>query len=154
MLTRTDQLILSTLQNNAELTAHQLGQTLDLSPSQAHRRRQRLESEGYISEITAKLDPVRVGLVIQAFLFVTVDLNGSKSSEPLVRLIHSLPQIVGAWNLTGDAGYLLRVFCRELSDLQHLVHDVLLCHESVARVQSHIVMDQSKQDSPLPVSER
>ena len=152
MLSKTDHLILSSLQKDASVTAQELGQALGLSPSQAQRRRQRLEAEGYIARVTAQLEPSRIGLGIQAFLFVTVDLGGSRTAEPLVRLTHSLPQVVGAWNLTGEASYLLRVFCADLSELQHLVHEELLRQDCVTRVQSHIVMDQAKQDSPLPIS--
>ena len=52
--------------------------------------------------------------------------------------------------MTGDADYLLRVYCADLPDLNRLLHEVLLPHEAVARVHSQIVMDQLKQDSPLP----
>ena len=152
MLSKTDHLILSSLQQDASMTAQELGQALGLSPSQAQRRRQKLEAEGYISGVTAQLEPSRIGLSIQAFLFVTVDFAGSRTAEPLVRLTHSLPQVVGVWNLTGEASYLLRVFCADLSELQRLVHDELLRQECVTRVQSHIVMDQAKRDSPLPIS--
>ena len=34
--------------------------------------------------------------------------------------------------------------------LNRLIHDVLLPHQAVSRVHSQIVMDQLKQDGPLP----
>jgi len=46
---------------------------------------------------------------------------------------------------------LLRVWCRDLAALNDLLHGVLLPHETVARVQSQIVLDQPKRDAPLPV---
>ena len=49
MLDATDTRLLAALQKDAHLTAHQLGEMLNLSPSQAGRRRQRLEAEGYIT---------------------------------------------------------------------------------------------------------
>jgi DNA-binding Lrp family transcriptional regulator len=52
--------------------------------------------------------------------------------------------------MTGDADYLLRVYCADLASLNDLIHNVLLPHPAVARVQSQIVMDQLKRDSPLP----
>jgi hypothetical protein len=39
----------------------------------------------------------------------------------------------------------------DLADLNALVHERLLPHPSVARVQSQIVMDQLKADGGLPV---
>ncbi|MCB2152895.1 MAG: Lrp/AsnC family transcriptional regulator, partial [Rhodobacteraceae bacterium] len=46
MLDETDSRLLAALQRDAHLTAQELGEALNLSPSQAGRRRQRLESEG------------------------------------------------------------------------------------------------------------
>ena len=65
-------------------------------------------------------------------------------------LVATRPEIISAWTLTGEADYLLRVWCADLPGLNRLIHQVLLPHPSVARVQSQIVMDQFKPDAPLP----
>ena len=38
----------------------------------------------------------------------------------------------------------------DLPALNNLLHEVILPHPAVARVQSQIVMDQPKRDAPLP----
>ena len=48
MLNSTDTRLLAALQKDAHLTAQELGEMLNLSASQAGRRRQRLESDVYI----------------------------------------------------------------------------------------------------------
>ena len=53
--------------------------------------------------------------------------------------------------LTGEADYLLRIFCADLAALNRLVQQVLLPHPAVSRVQSQIVMDKVKPDAPLPL---
>ncbi|MFT7441304.1 MAG: DNA-binding Lrp family transcriptional regulator, partial [Sulfitobacter sp.] len=58
-LDETDSRLLAALQKDAHLTAQELGERLHLSPSQAGRRRQRLETEGYIEGYRAKLNPIR-----------------------------------------------------------------------------------------------
>ena len=68
-------------------------------------------------------------------------------------LTRATPGITGAWTLTGEADYLLRVHCRDLAELNRLVQDVLLPHPAVARVHSQIVMDRIKADAPLPIPE-
>ena len=70
--------------------------------------------------------------------------GGSPGSSPRE------PEIVSAWTLTGEADYLLRVFCADLAALNRLIHQVILPDPAVARVQSQIVMDQFKPDAPLP----
>ncbi|MFY9212979.1 MAG: Lrp/AsnC family transcriptional regulator [Aestuariivita sp.] len=150
MLDKMDTRLLDALQKDAHLTAQQLGDILNLSPSQAGRRRQRLESEGYIQGYSARLDPGRIGLTVQGFVQVQLATHGPEQSESFSRLIKMRPEVISAWTLTGEADYLLRVYCSDLAALNTLIHEVLLPHPAVARVQSQIVMDQLKQDAPLP----
>ncbi|HAR82849.1 MULTISPECIES: Lrp/AsnC family transcriptional regulator [Sulfitobacter] len=145
-----DKRLLAALQKNAHLTAQELGEKLHLSPSQAGRRRQRLETEGYIQGYTARLNPERLGLTVQGFVQVHLGTHGPEHSVSFARLLATRPEIVSAWTMTGDADYLLRVYCADLPSLNRLIHDVLLPHGAVAKVHSQIVMDQLKRDGPLP----
>ena len=149
-LDEMDKRLLAALQRDAHLTAQQLGEALNLSASQAGRRRQRLEAEGLITGYAARLDPLRLGLQVQAFIQVQMTRHGAETSAAFARLVSLQPEIVSAWTLTGEADYLLRVYCETLGALNRLIHQVLLAHPAVARVQSQIVMDQFKPDAPLP----
>jgi DNA-binding Lrp family transcriptional regulator len=151
MIDALDKRLLSALQSNAHLTAHELGDILNLSASQAGRRRQRLEADGYISHYRARIEPEKVGLSIQAFVQVQMVSHTPEQAKSLSRLLETSPEVVSGWTLTGDADYLLRVFCKDLPALNALIHDTLLPHPAVARIQSQIVMDQVKPDSPLPL---
>ena len=150
MLDQTDKNLLAMLQRDANLTTQQLGEMLNLSTSQAGRRRQRLEADGYIQNYAARIDPIRVGLTVQAFVQVQLTTHGPEESQSINRLFSLRPEITSVWTLTGDADYLLRIYCEDLSALNRLIHEVLLPHPSVSRVQSQIVMDQLKRDAPLP----
>lgn len=149
-LDETDSRLLAALQKNAHLTSQELGEQLHLSPSQAGRRRQRLENEGYIEGYRARLNPERLGLAVQGFIQVQLGAHGPDYSNSFARLLATRAEIVSAWTMTGDADYLLRVYCADLPSLNRLIHDVLLAHGAVAKVHSQIVMDQIKHDGPLP----
>ena len=150
MLDATDSRLLALLQTNAMLTAQDLGEALNLSPSQAARRRQRLEAEGYVTGYAARLDAARIGLSVQAFVQVQMASHAPDVARSFGTLIATLPEVISAWTLTGEADYLLRVWCTDLPGLNRLIHERLLPHPAVARVQSQIVMDQLKSDAPLP----
>jgi DNA-binding Lrp family transcriptional regulator len=150
MLDFTDTRLLGALQKNAHLTAQELSEMLHLSASQIGRRRQRLEAEGYIEGYIARVDAKRLGLAVQGFVQVHLGTHGPDHSASFARLIHGRAEVTSAWTMTGDADYLLRVYCADLSALNTLIHEVLLPHPAVARVQSQIVMDQLKRDGPLP----
>ena len=147
----TDLRLLAALQQDAHLTAEALGQKLNLSASQAGRRRQRLEQSGAIRSYVAKLDPEVMGLSVQAFIQVTLASHGPQQAKSFARLVATRPEIVSAWTLTGEADYLLRAYTTSLRGLHRLIHEVLLSHDTVARVQSQIVMDQLKADAGLPL---
>ncbi|KEP71713.1 AsnC family transcriptional regulator [Thioclava dalianensis] len=151
MIDQTDKRLLAELQANAQLTAQELSERLNLSASQIGRRRQRLEAEGLIRGYGAKLDPARLDLNVQAFVQVQMTTHGAESTRQFSRLVSMQPEIVSAWTLTGEADYLLRVYCPDLAALNRLIHQILLAHPIVARVQSQIVMDQFKPDAPLPI---
>ena len=146
----TDCRLLQALQKNAHLTSQELSEVLNLSPSQAGRRRQRLEAEGYISGYSARLCPQHLGLNVQAFVQVQMASHDPTQVAEFGRKVEALPQVISAWTLTGASDYLLRVYCESLAELNHLIHDVLLPIPAVSRVQSQIVMDQLKADAPLP----
>ena len=146
-----DRALLAALQRDAAMPAAELSLLLNLSASQIGRRKQRLEREGYINGYRADVPPDRVGLMVQAFVQVVMATHTQENAQDFVRLTQTTPQIIGAWTLTGDADYLLRIYCPDLSDLNRFVQQVLLPHPAVSRVQSQIVMERIKSDAPLPV---
>lgn len=146
-----DKQLLSLLQNNAHMTAQDISCRLNLSASQVNRRRQKLEEDGYICAYRAQVNAERLGLNVQAFVQVQLDRHGPENSQEFNRILSTSPEIISAWTLTGDADYLLRVYCLDLRDLNRLIHEVLLKSPCVSRVQSQIVMDQYKADSALPI---
>lgn len=150
-LDHTDLHLLTEIQQDASLTSEELGRRLNLSASQAGRRRQRLEAEGYIEGYRARLAPLRLGLQIQAFVSVQMATHAPEKVRTFARILETRPEVTSAWTLTGEADYLLRVYCDDLPALNALIHQVLLPHPAVARVQSQIVMDQLKADAPLPI---
>ncbi len=147
----TDLRLLAALQKDAQSTSETLGNQLNLSASQIGRRRQRLESAGYIEGYRARLAPSRLGLHIQAFVSVQMATHEPAKVKTFTRILETRPEVTSAWTLTGEADYLLRVYCVDLASLNELIHEVILPHPAVARVQSQIVMNQFKADAPLPL---
>jgi DNA-binding Lrp family transcriptional regulator len=151
MLDSTDLKLLAALQENATATAQELSERLHLSASQIGRRRQRLEETGHVIGYHAHLSPEHLGLDVQAFVQVAMTGHTTDNAERFERLVERTPEVVSLWTLTGDADYMLRLYCKSLADLNSLVHDVFLPHESVARVQTKIVMKQLKKDTGMPI---
>ena len=150
MIDSIDSRLMAEVQRNAMLTAQELGEVLNLSASQAARRRQRMEVEGFITGYGARLAPAKVGLTVQAFIQVQMASHAPDAARAFGQLLAAMPEVISAWTLTGGTDYLLRIWCADLPALNQLIHGRLLAHPSVARVESQIVMDQMKSDTPLP----
>jgi DNA-binding Lrp family transcriptional regulator len=151
MLDSLDHRLLAALQQDGQATAQELAERLPLSASQIGRRRQRLEAEGYVTGYRATIAPERLGLTVEAFVQVAMEAHTPANAAGFRRLVAGTPEIVGAWTLTGETDYLVRVQCADLPALNRLVQDVLLAHPAVARVRSQIVMERIKADAPLPI---
>lgn len=143
--------LLAILQKNAQVSALEISEALGMSASQIGRRRHRLEAEGFIHSTPARLNPSLLGLDVQAFIQIQTDSQTAKTHASIVELIANHTEIVAAWTLTGDADYIFRVYCRDLSRLNDLIQKDLLPHPAIGRVQSQIVMDQLKDDTELPL---
>lgn len=151
MLDPTDSRLLAALQRDPMQTAQDLGEKLGLSASQAARRRQRLEEARVIRGYSVRLDPGKIGLTVQAFVQVQMAGHSAEAAQSFARLIATLPEVSDCFTMTGEADYLLSVWCADLAALNQLIQARLLPHPAVARVQSQIVMDRLKDGAGLPV---
>jgi DNA-binding Lrp family transcriptional regulator len=144
--------LLAHLQQDSQTSALDLSNTLGMSASQIGRRRQRLEAEGFINGYPCRLNAEKLGLDVQAFIQVQTESQTYKTHQSIQKLTKSQPEIVAAWTLTGEADYIFRVYCANLTSLNNLIQNVLLPHPSIGRVQSQIVMDQLKDETALPLT--
>ena len=143
--------LLALLQKDGQKSALELSEKLGMSASQIGRRRQRMEMEGFIESYPCRLNPEKLGLNVQAFIQVQTASQNSDTHQLVQKLTNTYPEIVAAWTLTGEADYIFRVFCTDLSALNDLIQNVLLPHSAIGRIHSQIVMDQMKDDTALPL---
>ena len=143
--------ILHALQRNGRLTGAELADKAGLSSSQCARRRAALEETGVIARYAALLDPARIGLGILVFVEVTLHAHSHQRAQDFARLIGRLDEVQEAYSLTGETDYLLKLMVTDLGALAHILNNVLLAHESVARIHSSIVLESLKQTTRLPL---
>lgn len=143
--------ILAALQAEGRLTNLELADRVGLSASQCSRRRSALEADGVIESYHAHLSAAALGLDVVAFVQVTLATHSPDNSKRFKRLISGLDEVQEAYALTGESDYLVKIVLRDLEALSHILNDVFLPHESVARVRSSIVLDRLKQTAALPL---
>lgn len=143
--------LLDALQQDASLTNGMLAEKVGLSASQISRRRQRLEEEGTIRGYRALIEPAAIGLAVTVFIHVALNTHSRDNARRFRDLVRLTPAVLEAHALTGEADYLLKVAVGDLKELSRLVNEILLPHESVARVRSEIALETLKEPGLLPL---
>ena len=143
--------ILAALQENGRLTNQELGERVGLSASQCSRRRTSLEATGLIRGYRADLAAERVGFRLLVFVQVTLATHSGDNAEKFRKLVTRLDEVQEAYATSGDTDYFLKIVVPDLKDLSVLLNEILLPHESVARVRSSIVLDRLKETAWLPL---
>lgn len=110
--------LLELLQSDGRLTFTELGRRVALSAPAVTERVRRLEEKGIITGYSASVDLTKLGLPIEAMVRAKVrSLDTARFRESIL----VLPQVLDADHVTGDECWLLRVACRNTTELEELV---------------------------------
>ena len=151
-LDRTDLALLAVLQDYGRIANAELAERVKLSPSACLRRVQRLEREGVIAGYSARVDPVRVGLGLQAFVRVQLARHDAATVEAFSAKVNEWDEVVACHALTGDMDYLLQIAVEDLEHFSRLLLDRLLNDAVVADVNSSFVLREVKRSRRLPLA--
>ena len=143
--------LIAALQQEGRLTNDQLADRVGLSASQCSRRRAALETKGVIASYHAHLSEAALDLDVVAFVEVKLATHSPDNARRLQTMLTSLDAVQEAYSVTGSADYLVKIIVPDLAALSRLLNDVFLPHDSVAHVQSQIVLDRVKQTSVMPL---
>ena len=111
----------------------------------------RLELDGLIRQQVALLDAQALGLMVEAYISITLGSYAREVVAGFVGRVAALDAVLDCCATTGDADYLLRVVTPDLKALSHLINQELLGHGDVANVRSSITLDVVKRTTALPV---
>ena len=107
-LDRFDRDILALLQQDASLSAAEIGVRVGLSQSPCWRRINRLEEAGLITRRVALLDRHRLGLDVLVFAMIKLNAHGRRSLPEFADAIRRYPEVQECFTLLGDMDFLVR----------------------------------------------
>ncbi len=151
-LDRTDLRILALLQRNGRATNTDIADSVSLSASACLRRIQKLEADGVIAGYAALVDPLAVGLGLQAFVRVQLERHGSDAVQHFVDRVQSWSEVIACHALTGEMDYLMHIVVSDLEHFSNFLLDRLLNETGVADVNSSFVLRTVKQTRELPIA--
>jgi Lrp/AsnC family leucine-responsive transcriptional regulator len=146
-----DRRILSTLQVTGRMSNAELSEKVNLSPSACHRRVSRLESEGFITDYVALLNPRKMGRPTTVFVEITLSGQADEVLDAFEREVAKIPDVLECHLMAGTADYLLKVVALDTEDFARIHRRHLARLPGVAQMQSSFALRTVRQTTALPV---
>lgn len=148
----TDKRILRALQHDGSISNLELAEQIGLSPSPCARRVKALQDAGVIEKTTVHLNAKKLGLDLQAVVFVTLKNHTPDTLTEFEFKMNATDAVLECLLLTGNtADYMLRVMVKDMYGFQDFILKSLTVIESVRDVHSSFVMREVVKARGLPV---
>ena len=120
-----DTRLLAELQADARLSLAELGRRVHLSQPAVTERVRKLEAAGVITGYRATVNLGALGYGIGALVRV-----GRTDYTRMLKLIADMPEIVNAWNITGEDSWVLQIAVTDVANLDAVVSQMCLLAET------------------------
>jgi Lrp/AsnC family transcriptional regulator, leucine-responsive regulatory protein len=150
-LDAADRRILRALQRDGRIAVTQLAEEVGLSATPCLRRIRRLEEAGVIARYAAVVDPLRVGLPIQAFVQVALSSHAEEVVAAFHKALASRGEVLAAWAMSGDMDYMLHVVAADFEAYAEFALKALLRMPGVKETRSSFVLTALKPAGAVPV---
>lgn len=145
-----DRRILSQLQRDSTIALEDLGDRIGLSRNACWRRIKALEDAGYVKNRVALLNPEKLGLSLTVFILVKTNAHDANWLKKFSAATRAMPEILGAYRMTGDLDYLVRARVRDVADYDRLYRR-LIERVEMSDVSASFVMEELKETTELPL---
>ena len=141
-----DTRILAELQADARLSLTELGRRVHLSQPAVAERVRKLEAAGVITGYRATVDLGALGYGIRAFMRV-----GRAEYARVVKLVQQTPEVVNAYNVTGEDSWILEIAVIDVPHLDAVLAKFCILTETA----TSIILNPAREHQPMlpPLSE-
>ena len=149
-LDASDRRILRVLQREADIGLEALGEKVGLSRNACWRRIKALDQAGAIKRRVAILDAEMLGLGLSVFIQIRTSDHAADWLEKFARAMREMPEILGAYRMTGDLDYLIRARVADVAAYDRL-YQRLIKKIDVSDISASFVMEELKETTELPL---
>ncbi|ARU02164.1 Lrp/AsnC family transcriptional regulator [Yoonia vestfoldensis] len=150
IIDETDRRILQVLQTDASLSVDDISAAVHLSRNACWRRIKALEQAGVIRARVALVDPAKVGVPLMAMVLIRTNAHDAQWMDKFQKALRSLPEVVGAYRMTGDLDYVLRVRVADVPAYDAF-YKRLTARISVSDISASFVMEEIKETTAVPL---
>jgi DNA-binding Lrp family transcriptional regulator len=144
-----DRKIVALLCEDARRSFADVGAVVSLSAPAVKRRVDRLRAEGVITGFTAVVSPDALGWTTEAF--IELYCAGRTSPREIQAAVRRVPEVVGAYTVSGGADALVHVRAASISHLEEVL-ERLRAEPFVTQTESMIVLSSLVERPGLPPS--
>jgi Lrp/AsnC family leucine-responsive transcriptional regulator len=144
--------LLELLQLDAQRPVPALAAEVGLSAPACYRRIRRLRESGAIAREVAVVRPRTLGWPLSMIVLVTLEREGARTVDEMMRVLAAVPEVVEAWNVTGDHDFAVRMVARDMESYDELARNLFAADERVRSFKTLVVIRQVKEMSPVPVA--
>jgi DNA-binding Lrp family transcriptional regulator len=140
-LDAVDRRILSLLHGDARISNSALAEKIGVAPSTCHGRVRRLLDLGVIRGFYSDIDPVAIGLPLQAMISVSLQSHARGKIRSFIQQIRRKRQVMDVYFLAGADDFILHVAARDTEDLRSFVVENLNADADVAGTQTSLIFE-------------
>ena len=145
-----DRAILNNLQIDATMSVDNVSEAVNLSRNACWRRIKALEQAGVIKGRVALVDPASVGVPLSAMVLIRTNAHDAAWMRQFQAALHSFPEVVSAYRMTGDLDYVLRVRVADVPAYDAF-YKRLTSRISVSDISASFVMEEIKETTAVPL---
>jgi DNA-binding Lrp family transcriptional regulator len=138
-LDETDRLIVEALRADGRLSMRALAARVHLSRANVYTRVARLHSDGVITGYTARIDPVRYGYGLSAYVYLDI---AQRSWKAVRRQLLSMPEVDHVALISGEHDILVRVRTHDAATLRDVVLTRLQDMPEIRATQTVLIFEE------------
>ena len=148
---RIDLKILKTLQRHARITHTALANEVGLSVTPCKERVKALEAAGVIEGYRAQVNPTHLELGLLVFVEITLTRTSTDIFDAFRKAVIDLPQVLECHLVSGNFDYLIKARVADMAAYRQLLGETLLTLPGVSDSRTYVVMEEIKEETPLPL---
>ncbi len=146
MLDEKDMEILRALKKNSKSSVNKLAKLTGIPPATIHHRIKKLEKEGIIERYSVELNRPKMGYLLSAYIFITVQPvgRGKLDQRKMAQKLAKYELVEEASVLAGDVDMVLKVHAKSMDELNNFILDYLRNFEGIEKTKTLLVMHSAK----------
>lgn len=139
-----DRAILNIVQDDNQLSSHQIGERVNLSPSAVQRRLRRLRELRVIMADVSMISPAIAGNRVTIIVQVSLEREQLQQRHEFERMVRALPEVMQCYYVTGQADFILVLNVASMEAYAQFTNDVFFANPNIKTFNTSVAMSTVK----------